>query len=461
MEPDTKKCSSKKHQELNAVSFCSICKLYMCNKCENLHSDLFENHPLIKISKDFSEISSLYCQEKGHSSKLRYYCKNHNKLCCAFCICKIRDDDNGQHSNCNVCVINDIKDEKKSKLKENITQLEEISKGINESINKIKIIYEQMNEKKEELKLIVQKTFTNIRNAINTREDELLLEIDNKYNDKSIKEELIKEIERLPNKIKASLEKCKSINKEWDNNDKLFSIINNCINIENILKDINKINQVIKNFDSNIKPNIAFYPKEEKEINLFLSKIKSFGKITEDDLFNLCEISKILDNNENYSNALKNWINPKENIKYELLYRLSENGESFSKFHELCDNKGPLLVLFHVQDGNKIGLYTPLILDQNKKGWQNDMETFLFNLNQNKKYKKIENSCSLYYDNNFGVFTAYFGNHGENKTMRQLKHFANSINFYYENGSRILPSQNQEKNYDLLEVEVFKVSKIN
>ena len=56
MEMDTKKCSSKKHKEINAVSYCEKCKLYFCNKCQNLHSDFFENHYLNKIEKDNPEI---------------------------------------------------------------------------------------------------------------------------------------------------------------------------------------------------------------------------------------------------------------------------------------------------------------------------------------------------------------------------------------------------------------------
>ena len=166
MEIDTKKCFSKKHKEINAVSYCPKCKLYFCNKCQNIHSDFFENHNLFQIGKDDPETTYLYCDEKGHSEKLKYYCKNHNKLCCAFCICKIKDDENGQHSNCDVCIINDIKNEKKSKLKENIKLLEELSSDINESIKKIKVIYEQKKKKKKELKVKVQKIFTNIRNVI-------------------------------------------------------------------------------------------------------------------------------------------------------------------------------------------------------------------------------------------------------------------------------------------------------
>jgi hypothetical protein len=84
---------------------------------------------------------------------------------------------------------------------------------------------------------------------------------------------------------------------------------------------------------------------------------------------------------------LKKWLN-KDNFKIECLYRLSRDGDHFSKFHELCDNQGPILTLFHTTDGNKVGFYTPLEWDD-KSGWKHDMDTFLFSLNKNTKYEKI------------------------------------------------------------------------
>ena len=451
-----KKCYSQKHKEINAVSYCQDCKLYMCNKCENLHKELFENlnHIVSKLDKDNQEILSVYWDEKGHSEKLIFFCKNHNKLCCATCLCRIKNNEIGQHTDCDVCFIKDIKEEKKSKLKENIKILEDLSKNIEESINKIKKLYEQISSKKEELKLKVQKVFTNIRNIINNREDELLLEIDNKYNEKYIKDEAMKEIEKLPNKMKISLEKGKLIDKEWDNDNKLNVIIKDCINIENNIKYINILNDNIRNYNNNAS-NIRFYPDEEKEINLFLDNIKKFGKI-DDDLFNICNISKIIDNNIGYSNSLKKWISNDKNIKSELLYRLSEHGEKYQKLHELCDNKGQLLILYHVNDGNKVGIYTPLIFDNNS-GWKEDMETFIFNLNKNTKYKKLEKTYSLYCDSQYGIYTGYFGNRSD-KTMKKLYYYANSNKDIYENGSEILPNDGGVKYYDLLEVEIFKIS---
>ena len=92
------------------------------------------------------------------------------------------------------------------------------------------MVLNKINENKEELKAEIQKIFTKIRTTLNEREDELLLEVDNKYNNIFCNEDIIKESEKLPNKTKKLLEKGKTIDKEWNNN-KLNSLINDCINI--------------------------------------------------------------------------------------------------------------------------------------------------------------------------------------------------------------------------------------
>ena len=116
--------------------------------------------------------------------------------------------------------------------------MEEFSKDIIKSINELKKIYEKINENKDELKKKVQNIFTEIRTQLNKREDELLLEIDRIYDDLYFNDELINKSKKLSNKIKINLEKGKIINIKNNSN----SIINDCINIENIIKDRNKRN---------------------------------------------------------------------------------------------------------------------------------------------------------------------------------------------------------------------------
>ena len=168
---ENKKCSFKTHKESNAISFCEQCKIFMCNKCLNHHKELFENHQQYNIDKNNNDIFIDICKEKGHEKKLEFFCKVHNELCCGLCISKLNEKGYGQHKDCDVCSIENIKDEKKNKLNENIKYLQDLSNNLENTINELKTIFENINKSKEELKLYFQKIFTKIRSAINERED--------------------------------------------------------------------------------------------------------------------------------------------------------------------------------------------------------------------------------------------------------------------------------------------------
>ena len=271
------KCSLEEHREIKAIKYCPECKIYMCNKCEKYHSSpIFRNHHPYNLSNE-DEIFTGFCKEKNHGNKLLYFCKNHNVLCCATCLCKLNEKGEGQHKDCDVYYLEKIKEEKANKLKENIKCLENLEKNFIESFESLKKINENIEKVKENLKLEIQKVFTKIRNAINNREDELLLEIDNIFQYEYFSENLIKKALKLPKQIKLSLQKGKLIDKEYTN-ENLVSYINDCINIENNIKNINIINQKINNCNINNKLKIIFSPKD-KQLNKFIEKINSFGKL--------------------------------------------------------------------------------------------------------------------------------------------------------------------------------------
>ena len=146
------KCFSEEHKEIDAISFCPECRIYMCNKCEKIHSSFFKNHKSYKLNKD-EEIFTGFCKENNHPNKLEFFCKNHNQLCCGLCIAKLNKKGLGQHKDCDVCIIEDIKEEKKKKLKENIKCLEVLQNKFNEDMNKLKEIFEKIEKDKDDLKL--------------------------------------------------------------------------------------------------------------------------------------------------------------------------------------------------------------------------------------------------------------------------------------------------------------------
>ena len=61
----------------------------MCNKCEKFHLKLFSDHQIYNLDKQIDEIFTGFCKESNHPNRLEFFCKNHNTLCCAACLCKI------------------------------------------------------------------------------------------------------------------------------------------------------------------------------------------------------------------------------------------------------------------------------------------------------------------------------------------------------------------------------------
>ena len=277
-ENSKKKCSLESHKEIDATIFCQQCKIYMCENCQKHHSELFKTHHPYSLDKNKDDQYTGICKEKNHSMKLDYFCKNHNQLCCAACLCKIKGKGSGRHTNCEVCFIKKAKKKKKNTLNQNIKYLEDLSTSLEKSLNELKKLFGTINQNKENLKINIQKIFSSLVETVKSREKEILKEVDKQFDIIFFKEDLIKEGEKLPNKIKLSLEKGKSINNEWDDKEKLSSILNDCINIENNIKDINTINDSIKKCNLITDLEIKFSPDNEG-LDKFIKSIKAFGKI--------------------------------------------------------------------------------------------------------------------------------------------------------------------------------------
>jgi len=294
---DKKKCSLDDHKEIDATIYCQECKVYMCIKCEKVHSGLLKNHHSYSLDKNINEIFTGLCTKPNHSMNLDYYCKTHNQLCCAACIAKIRNKGNGVHKNCKVFDISKIKNKKKNALKQNFTYLEELSKKLEPSINELKTIFEKINEAKENLKTKVQKIFTKIRNELNEREDKLFIEIDKKFQELFFNEKFVKESEKLTNLVKISLEKGKIKENEWEDETKLNKLINNCIILENTIKNINEVYDKINIYNINKELEIEFIPKDEVIEQKIEEDIRQFGGLEVKDINhkNIQENIKIVD----------------------------------------------------------------------------------------------------------------------------------------------------------------------
>ena len=374
-------CSFKDHANIEAINYCLKCKVYMCDKCIKYHDGFFENHPINNLEESADQNFTGFCQEENHNMKLEYFCKTHNKLCCGLCLSKIKGNGNGQHNDCDICFIKDIKEEKRSKLKDNIKEFEELSKEIGDSIDNLKKIFEK------------------IRNELNDREDILLSEVD-KYFDNNYCTDIIKKNEE----IKSSIEKRKKIDyNEWDNDNKLNRIINDCVIIENNLKDIKIIKPKINELNLNNKINFKF----NADVDNFIDKIKTFGYLSSFDsliLKNQSDINifnELIDNNK-ITNNMK------------LLYRSSRDGFNFQSIVNKINNKSNLLFLYLTGSDRIFGAFIETKLEDidsnGSKKYYKDENAFSFSLNNNKIYKILVPQNAINIHRNYYILIGNNGN---------------------------------------------------
>ena len=278
--------------------------------------------------------------------------------------------------------------------------MEELSNKIEEAIKNIKSIFEKIMESKEKLKLEIQKVFTKIRSELNDREDILLLEIDKYFNENYINEDIIKKSDKLPMKIKAYLEKGKLIENQWKNDDKLNSLINDCINIEISLKDIILINENIEKFNKCDKINLKFINHNDN----LIKEIKNFGCLSIFDSL-ILKTDYILDKFSKLINNAKITNNMK------LLYRSSRDGFNFQSIVNKINNKSNLLFLYLTGKDRIFGAFIQTKLENIGTGKIfKDENAFAFSLNNNKIYKILVPQNAINIHRNYYILIGNNGN---------------------------------------------------
>ena len=252
---------------------------------------------------------------------------------------------------------------------------------------------------------------------------------------------MIKETQKLPNKIKLSIEKGKEIENNWKNI-KLNSLINDCLNIENTINNINKIKKCVEKKNS-LDLEFKFFPKDEG-INQLIKIIQKFGYIKNALFDSKIEIDQEL---------IKTWLNNKK-FKAELLFRKTRDGSKPNDFHNKCDNKGITIVFIETTKGYKFGGYTELQWD-NKSGAKTDKSTFIFSFNHKQKYTPKNNNTTIAcYSEEGPRFGCGFPEIYLKGTLNSGRSFDNpSCSFV---GGRKLT--NGEEFWDVKELEVYKIT---
>lgn len=119
--------------------------------------------------------------------------------------------------------------------------------------------------------------------------------------------------------------------------------------------------------------------------------------------------SSIIKNDLKKFNLLNNWIKEKmdkDQIKYELIFKMSENGTRAEDFHKFCNDKGATLTIIKTTGNQMFGGFTPLdwkSLSNNYELIDKTRRTFLFSLNLMKKFEMLSNQkTAIYSSKNFG-----------------------------------------------------------
>ena len=153
-----------------------------------------------------------------------------------------------------------------------------MSRDLDKSVDELKKMLDIISQDKEKLKQKIQKIFTKLRNTLNNREDDLLSQVDKCFKETYFDEEIIVQSEKLPKMINSSLEKGKKIVNGNNNIIKLNSLINDCLSIEENIKQIISLENAINKCKKISGLKIYFLP-EEDEINNFLKFIQDFGQL--------------------------------------------------------------------------------------------------------------------------------------------------------------------------------------
>ena len=235
-----------------------------------------------------------------------------------------------------------------------------------ESFENINEIYDELSNKLKDSYIIENTNELIISIPLNTNKiKEILFKINEeiKTNEESISE-LYRINKNLFKKINILESKIENINKE----------LNECKNKNQKLELKNK--EIIDNL--NILNNYKI-EKEKKDLSKTLIYSKDLKK---------SEIIK-----ENEISIINNWISPNFYINYELLYKATIDGDTISKFHDKCDNKGETICFIKLKNNFRIGGYTSKSWNYKINNFINDDNTFIFDLNNKKKYLPTENKC--------------------------------------------------------------------
>ena len=186
------------------------------------------------------------------------------------------------------------------------------------------------------------------------------------------------------------------VNNTNDKINELYSIVNN---LTNEVKNLKEKNQKLEEKNQKLEEKNQKLEERVEEIEklLLLPYIEYVVKK---------ELQKQKD-----LNRIKEWISPGKDIKFNLLFKKSRDGNTTKDFHDLCDNKGKTLIIIETIEGRKFGGVAYDNWNANNS-WRTNPKDFVFSLDLNKKYNYSGSGYTTVGDIKYGFA---FGNSRINK----------------------------------------------
>ena len=185
-------------------------------------------------------------------------------------------------------------------------------------------------------------------------------------------------------------------------NDIIFEIID-------VNQDKDDLIQQLLIEQKEIKDQLNLIQTDIKEkFNLIMNKL---NQLTNDNILEeennfekVLQKSKIIEKKVDFIKSLKNWICSNENLdlKCKLLYDAKKDGGLCTVFHQLCDNKGPTLIIIKTNDGKRIGGFTFKDWNKSTNDFISDNKAFIFDLAKNQRYNVVSADKAIYSGADYG-----------------------------------------------------------
>lgn len=305
-------------------------------------------------------------------------------------------------------------------------------------LDKIKIISDSSESSPKE------EDNSNNNNNIELEDEKKLIETSKRF--KKIKKNIIDSDTPNENKTPKNLHK-KGSNKDYNSEFSFKNILAPKQPNQNSTNDLKQTSAQINSRNSD-KSKIALqktyqkkYSSKKKINNKFSSIIKTFSE------------KKLL-----LSSVPQNPNKKNSDLKFQLIYKASIDGDSTNDFHDLCDNESDVIVAIETDSGLRFGGFTKIGFDSSCKSKIDD-DAFLFSFDKMKIYKIIKGYKAIVCYPQSGP--CFFGSkndiiHIGDKFLNNYSHTEKKNNTY-ESMEDDYELNNGEPQFLIKELEIFKI----